>query len=99
MDNLRPSDNFYRHALYLLVNLSASSHKLPTSLFVQGVDIGSIRDPLHGGGFADIYRGRYNGLEVAVKKLRIFTHERERVHRVSRTFPSKSAVHLMVMRS
>jgi hypothetical protein len=96
MDNLQPNDNFYRHALYLLVKLSASSHKLPTSLFVHGVDIGPDRVPSHGGESADVFRGHHDGIEVSVKKLRIFTHERERVHRVSRTFSSKSAVHLMM---
>jgi hypothetical protein len=72
----------YRHALYLLVTLSTNTHVLPTSLFVHGVDIGSVRDPSHGGGFADIYRGRYKGIEVAVKKLRFSEEQRAHVHRV-----------------
>jgi hypothetical protein len=85
LDRLELNDVICRHALYLLVKLSADTHILPTYLFVQGVDIGSIRDPSHGGGFADIYRGRYKGLEVAVKKLWFSEEQRAHVHRVGPT--------------
>jgi hypothetical protein len=54
LDELRLNDEFYRHALYLLVKVSANTRILPTSLFVHGVDIGPIRDPSYAGGFADI---------------------------------------------
>jgi hypothetical protein len=47
------------------------------------VDIGPVRDPSYAGGFADIYHGRYEGFEVAVKKLRFFEEQRADIHRVS----------------
>jgi hypothetical protein len=95
LDRLELDDVICRHALYLLVTLCANTYLLPTSLFVQGVDIGSIRDPSHGGGFADIYRGRYKGLEVAVKKLRFSEEQRAHIHRVGPT-PSESDQSLML---
>jgi hypothetical protein len=95
LDRHELNDVICRHALYLLVKLSANTYILPTSLFVQGVDIGSMRDPLHGGGFADIYRGRHKGLEVAVKKLRFSEEQRAHVHRVGHT-PNKSGQSLML---
>jgi hypothetical protein len=84
LDELRLGDEFYRHALYLLVKLASNSNILPTSLFVSGVDIGAVRDPIHGGGFADIYQGRFEGMDVAVKKLRFHGGDREQLHRVRR---------------
>jgi serine/threonine protein kinase len=67
-----------------LVKLSANTNILPTSLFVNGVDIGSKRDPCHGGAFADIYRGLYEGVDVAVKKLRFFGSQKAPIHQVGR---------------
>jgi hypothetical protein len=95
LDELGPDDQFHRIALYLLVKLSANSHKLPASLFVRGVDIGPVRDASHGGGFADIYLGQHAGIAVAVKKLR-FSDEEQRVHahRVSRRFSFQHGNHL-----
>jgi serine/threonine protein kinase len=96
LDGLEPND-FYRHALYLLVKLFANTNVLPTSLFVQGVDIGSVRDPSRGGVFADIYRGHHNGIEVAVKMLRFFSEEpRVHAHRVSRRFSSRYTSRLIL---
>jgi hypothetical protein len=87
LDELRLGDEFYRHALYLLVKLAANSNILPTSLFVHGVDIGSIRDPIYGGGFADIYQGRFEGIDVAVKKLRLNDGtDRAKIHSVSASY-------------
>lgn len=85
LDELQLNYDFYRHALYLLVKLSANTNSLPTSLFVHGVDIGKTRDPTNTGGFADIYRGRYEGFEVAVKKLRFFDEQRDTIHKVLST--------------
>lgn len=90
LDELQLNHDFYRHALYLLVKLSANTNSLPTSLFVRGVDIGKTRDPTNTGGFADIYRGRYEGFEVAVKKLRFFDEQRDTVHKVPLLLPAIS---------
>jgi hypothetical protein len=82
LDDISHTDEFYRHALYLLVKLSANAQLLPTSLFIHGVNIGPSRDPLYGGGFADIYHASYGGTEVAVKKLRFSEDQRKHIHRV-----------------
>jgi hypothetical protein len=56
---------------------------VPSSLFVPCVKI-HIRDPIAGGGYAKIFRGYYEGSEVAMKKLRFFGSEEDKVlsHRV-----------------
>jgi hypothetical protein len=42
-----------------------------------------IRDPYHGGGFSDVYKGRYQGKDVAVKRLRFNSDSnREQIHKV-----------------
>jgi hypothetical protein len=58
-------------ALRFHVKLAARSQELPTSLFLRGVDLGGVWDPAFMGGFADVFRARYQGLDVAVKRLRI----------------------------
>jgi hypothetical protein len=49
---------------------------LPSQPFLQGVQ----REgnwPVDGGRFSDIYKGNYNGKEVAIKYLRFFTEKVE----------------------
>jgi hypothetical protein len=58
-------------AISLLVKLSVASQRFPPSLFLPEVDLGGVRDPERMGGFADVFRGRFNGEEVAVKRLRV----------------------------
>jgi serine/threonine protein kinase len=52
------------------VKLAASSHELPPSLFVNEIVLDS-RDPSFFGGFADVFRGTYRGIPVAVKRPRV----------------------------
>jgi hypothetical protein len=61
------SHPFRSAALCLIVKIAASTGKLPSSLFVHGVKLES-RDAFFRGGFADIYRGVYEGEKVAIKK-------------------------------
>jgi hypothetical protein len=75
------SHPFWRRALYLLLKLSSESRQLPKSLFIDGVDIGSSRDPVCRGGFADIFRGTFQGRTVAIKRL--YLEDRPEVHYVS----------------
>jgi hypothetical protein len=86
LDNQSPSrqDNIavYRRALYFMVKLAANSGELPPSLFLEGVEIGSSRDPTYLGGFADIFRGRFQSSDVAVKRLRLFTIDAQQLHKV-----------------
>ncbi|KAF7373319.1 Kinase-like protein [Mycena sanguinolenta] len=58
-------------ALKIIRRLSALCDKLPSSLFIVGVEE---RDehPSFGGGFGDIYRASYGGQRVALKRMRHF---------------------------
>ncbi|KDQ55759.1 hypothetical protein JAAARDRAFT_133505 [Jaapia argillacea MUCL 33604] len=55
-----------------LVRLSEAWDVLPSALHIDGVQFMS-RDPVAGGGFADIFRGTYHETVVAVKRLRFYT--------------------------
>ncbi|KDQ56034.1 hypothetical protein JAAARDRAFT_132976 [Jaapia argillacea MUCL 33604] len=65
----------------LVVKLSEKSYKIPPQLFLRGVHVNGGNDPysaggyIGGGGFADVYRGSFQGKEVAVKRLRVFSPE------------------------
>ncbi|KZT24816.1 kinase-like protein, partial [Neolentinus lepideus HHB14362 ss-1] len=54
-----------------LVKLSYQLNKLPDTLFVRGIALIN-KDPLHGGGFADVFLGEYAGRQVALKRLRLY---------------------------
>ena len=56
----------------ILLGLSRKTHLLPTSLFVEGV-LCKDKHAIAGGGYADIYRARYQGRDVALKRFRTFT--------------------------
>ena len=64
------------------MKLAAESNELPPSLNIYGVDIGTERDPCAMGGFADIFRGTYDGREVAVKRLRMSDVPKAKTHKV-----------------
>jgi hypothetical protein len=82
-------DDLRRQVIIVLLDLSASSGALPHDLFIKGVTIGSDRDPSSGGGFADIFLGRYQGKDVAIKRFRIFDEQsRERINTVCLFIPS-----------
>jgi hypothetical protein len=82
LDEVPATHEHRRDALYLLVKLSSTSDQLPPSLFVHGVDIGTVRDPVRTGGFADIYRGTYNDELVAIKRLRVLEASKAQMHPV-----------------
>ncbi|KDQ51601.1 hypothetical protein JAAARDRAFT_505908 [Jaapia argillacea MUCL 33604] len=54
----------------LLVKLSEASGHLPSSLFIRELTLREA-DPVHGGGFADVYTGMIGQQKVAIKRLRI----------------------------
>ena len=61
--------------------------KLPKALFLAGVQLDVENDIANsGGGYSDIYMGRYRTQRVAVKRLRVFSSmeesKREEVKRV-----------------
>ncbi|KAJ6551697.1 kinase-like domain-containing protein, partial [Mycena capillaripes] len=55
----------------LIVKLSFSCGKLPSSLCIEGVEQTGQR-PVAAGGFADIYKAVYRSNNVALKKLRLY---------------------------
>jgi hypothetical protein len=55
----------------LIVDLGRISGALPSSLLIKGVTLTS-NTAVTGGAFADIYRGRYQGRCVALKRLRVW---------------------------
>ncbi len=56
----------------LLMGLARKTGTLPKTLFLQGIECKD-RDPVGGGGFADIYLASYNGQPVALKRIRTFS--------------------------
>jgi hypothetical protein len=55
-----------------MMRLAAACKQLPPSLYVHGVELGTIRDPLSQGGFADVFKAAYQGGHVALKRLRSY---------------------------
>ncbi|KAF7373176.1 Kinase-like protein [Mycena sanguinolenta] len=62
-----------RMARRIIRKLSASSDRLPSSLFIVGIK-GRDEHPTFGGGFGDIYRASYGDQRVALKRMRHFLH-------------------------
>ncbi|KAK0238894.1 hypothetical protein EDD85DRAFT_524112 [Armillaria nabsnona] len=58
----------------LLVKLSSTCYKLPSKLFIEGVEL-SDAHATFGGGFGDVFRASYNGQAVALKRMRIFQRD------------------------
>jgi hypothetical protein len=74
----------------LLVDISKLSTNLPESLFISGVDIVKERNYV-GGTFGDIFRSKYQGKPVALKRLRVFQNsDRGKIYRVSLSYLSPS---------
>ena len=71
------------NAHWLLVKLSENCGILSSSLSIVGIDNCS-KEPVVGGGFADIFWASYQGEDVALKRLRDFQahQKREIIHRV-----------------
>ncbi|KAK7438585.1 hypothetical protein VKT23_017920 [Stygiomarasmius scandens] len=58
----------------LLVRLSETCDKLPSSLFIKGVERPD-EQATFGGGFGDVFRADYQGRHVALKRMRIFQRD------------------------
>lgn len=53
-----------------MIQLAATSGKLPQSIYIRGVTLDYGIDPVAHGGFADIFLGSYDGKKVALKTAR-----------------------------
>jgi hypothetical protein len=67
----------------VLISLSAACNLVPHSLYLSGVELLE-KDPISGGGFADVFHASYAGSKVALKRLRIHatSSDRRGVHKV-----------------
>jgi hypothetical protein len=72
LDASPPSHQQRRKVVSAMTKLAASSKELPPSLYVHGVELGAIRDPLSQGAFADVFKAAYRGGYVALKRLRSY---------------------------
>lgn len=67
---MKVPESHRRDVQKLLVKLSQRCDKLPDSLFLKGVTTKYEHERV--GGFSNIYRGRYQGRNIALKRLRCF---------------------------
>ncbi|KIM81399.1 hypothetical protein PILCRDRAFT_72011, partial [Piloderma croceum F 1598] len=66
-------DTFRRKAQMLLLTLPSAGTLMPSSWTIKRVKL-LAKNPVAFGGFADIYKGSYNGCTVALKCLRLNTY-------------------------
>lgn len=75
----------------LVLDLSLKCGQVPNALFLQDVQC-TDTESRAAGGFADIYRGRWEGYDIAIKCLRIFVlstdTQKARLRQVSHFSPS-----------
>ena len=76
--------NDSRHAVQrLLSKLSKTCGQFAPGLFLEGVALeGNENSQVAHGGFADIYKGRYNGKDVAIKRLKRYMNGQDEVEKV-----------------
>lgn len=55
-----------------LWKLAKENNRLPAFLFLEGVCCEN-QEAVSYGGYADIYRGKHRGVDVALKRLRLFS--------------------------
>ncbi|KAJ8521240.1 hypothetical protein ONZ45_g2042 [Pleurotus djamor] len=70
---------FSIQVLKLMIRLSETCHQLPTSLFLEDVEVME-KDARFLGSFSNVYRARYGDQAVALKRMRIFESDTETVH-------------------
>jgi hypothetical protein len=69
LDNLEPQ--IRRRCLRFLYDICDRYGLLPSSLEIP-FSYDTTKPPLVGGGFMDVWKGRYQGQDVAVKVLRVY---------------------------
>jgi hypothetical protein len=81
--------------VHLLMNMATESNQLPPSLFLSNIELDKPMIPFRRGGFAEVYRARHKGAEVALKRLTIDEqgHNKANTYRVSDSVPSHFTIH------
>jgi hypothetical protein len=72
-----------RRVLYLLVKMAAANQALPEQLFLDGVFFDDVQHPWMSGGFADIFKGTFQGIKVVGKRIRVYSVDKIVLHSVS----------------
>jgi len=72
LENMQPDSDLYRKGLRALRKICGQTRLLPTThMLADGLEKSGDM-PAASGGFADVWRGTYNGRQVAIKALRIY---------------------------
>jgi hypothetical protein len=73
-----------RHAVQrLLSKLNKTCGQFAPGLFLEGVTLeGNENSPVAQGGFADIYKGRYDGKDVAIKRVKRYMSGQDDIEKV-----------------
>jgi len=72
MDSLEHASPIHRKCLISLHSICGRRAILPKSLLIS-LGYNPMEIPLYHGGFADVWKGTYQGRDVAVKVLRIYS--------------------------
>jgi hypothetical protein len=62
----------------LLVKAVNQFNRLPSALCINGVRVHG-REPVASGGFGEVFKGTYQGKEVALKRLRAYGMHQDRI--------------------
>ncbi|KAJ7301097.1 kinase-like domain-containing protein [Mycena albidolilacea] len=76
-------DPFARPAHRLLRNLCTATKEFPPTLFLELDSVNTNRQ-IGGGGYADIFLGRYKGQDIALKRLRIIQQDPNEMTEISK---------------
>lgn len=88
-DGFEADESFSRACYRVLSKLCGHTGLLPTS-FILSDGLSKYADrPVSGGGFSDLYIGRFNDVEVALKSLRVFGENFQMVQKVRFDAPSR----------
>jgi hypothetical protein len=90
LDHSPVTNEFRRSVLIHLHKLSFVSDTLPRQLSLKGVQRIDY-EPTATGGFSDVFRARWNGQIVAIKRLRVRAEDAAKVNQVC-SFTSVSAL-------
>ena len=75
LDALDPASPAFRKCLRELRNICGTRMILPTSYTLSSSLLNIGRQPVASGGSGDIYKGTLNGLNVCVKRVRVYSKE------------------------
>jgi len=82
-----PVDLAYkRRHVKALIRLSGATGLYPECLVLDGIEI--LGDAVEGGGFADIFKGRLRGQEIAVKMLKVY--QKSDIEKLLKEFSSEA---------